>query len=105
VRARAPKIVVGERNPGSGDRLLQLFTKIQAPVVRTSIRVAEMVKYTDNVFHALKVTFANEIGLLLSIDRMAIAKWERSLHRAFALIITNSEVDEAEVRKRLARRH
>jgi GDP-mannose 6-dehydrogenase len=59
-----PKIVVGERNPGSGERLLQLFTRIQAPVVRTSIRVAEMVKYTDNAFHALKVTFANEIGNL-----------------------------------------
>jgi glycosyltransferase involved in cell wall biosynthesis len=37
--------------------------------------------------------------VLLSIDRMAIAKWERSLHTSFVLIITNSEVDEAEVRK------
>jgi GDP-mannose 6-dehydrogenase len=59
-----PKIVVGERNRGSGDPLLQLLTKIQAPVIRTSIRVAELVKYTDNAFHALKVTFANEIGNL-----------------------------------------
>jgi sugar transferase (PEP-CTERM/EpsH1 system associated) len=37
--------------------------------------------------------------LLLSIDRFAIARCERSLHRSFALIITNSRVDEAEVRK------
>jgi glycosyltransferase involved in cell wall biosynthesis len=37
--------------------------------------------------------------LLLSIDRMAIAKLERSLARSFALVITNSEVDEAAVRK------
>jgi GDP-mannose 6-dehydrogenase len=59
-----PKIVVGEKNPGSGEPLLQLLAKIQAPIVRTSIRVAEMVKYTDNAFHALKVTFANEIGNL-----------------------------------------
>lgn len=59
-----PKIVVGERSPGSGDPLLQLLTKIQAPVIRTSIRIAEMVKYTDNAFHALKVSFANEIGNL-----------------------------------------
>jgi GDP-mannose 6-dehydrogenase len=59
-----PKIVVGERSAGSGDPLLQLFAKLQAPVIRTSIRIAEMVKYTDNAFHALKVTFANEIGNL-----------------------------------------
>jgi GDP-mannose 6-dehydrogenase len=59
-----PKIVVGEQRAGAGEGLLQLFTRIQAPVVRTSIRVAEMVKYTDNAFHALKVTFANEIGNL-----------------------------------------
>jgi glycosyltransferase involved in cell wall biosynthesis len=37
--------------------------------------------------------------LLLSIDRLAIARWERSLHKSFALIITNSSVDEAQVRK------
>jgi GDP-mannose 6-dehydrogenase len=59
-----PKIVVGERGAGNGDALLQLFAKIAAPVIRTSIRVAEMVKYTDNAFHALKVSFANEIGNL-----------------------------------------
>jgi GDP-mannose 6-dehydrogenase len=59
-----PKIVVGERNARNGDVMLQLFAKIKAPVIRTSIRIAEMVKYTDNAFHALKVSFANEIGNL-----------------------------------------
>lgn len=59
-----PKIVVGERSAGSADPLLQLFARLQAPVIRTSIRIAEMVKYTDNAFHALKVSFANEIGNL-----------------------------------------
>ena len=59
-----PKIVVGEHRAGSGDPLLQLYAGIDAPVIRTSIRVAEMVKYSDNVFHALKVSFANEIGNL-----------------------------------------
>jgi GDP-mannose 6-dehydrogenase len=59
-----PKIVVGEHGEGTADAMLALFEKISAPVVRTSIRVAEMVKYTDNAFHALKVTFANEIGNL-----------------------------------------
>ena len=59
-----PKIVVGEQRPGSGEALLQLYAGIEAPVIRTSIRVAEIVKYCDNAFHALKVTFANEIGNL-----------------------------------------
>lgn len=59
-----PKIVVGEREQGTGEPLLQLYAGIDAPVIRTSIRVAEMAKYCDNAFHALKVSFANEIGNL-----------------------------------------
>ena len=59
-----PKIVVGEQRSGSGEAVLQMYAGIAAPVVRTSIRVAEIVKYCDNAFHALKVSFANEIGNL-----------------------------------------
>lgn len=59
-----PKIVVGESTPGVGEPLLRLYAGIEAPVLRTSIRVAEMAKYCDNAFHALKVSFANEIGNL-----------------------------------------
>jgi GDP-mannose 6-dehydrogenase len=57
-----PKIVVGESSQGVGDQLMELYAGIDAPVIRTKVRVAEMVKYCDNVFHALKVSFANEIG-------------------------------------------
>jgi GDP-mannose 6-dehydrogenase len=59
-----PKIVVGESSAGIGDALLTLYAGMDAPTIRSSIRVAEMVKYCDNVFHALKVSFANEIGNL-----------------------------------------
>ncbi|MCC7003250.1 MAG: UDP-glucose/GDP-mannose dehydrogenase family protein [Gemmatimonadaceae bacterium] len=59
-----PKIVVGESAPGAGDALLKLYAGIEAPTLRTSIRVAEMAKYCDNAFHALKVSFANEVGNL-----------------------------------------
>ena len=65
------KIVIGERKAGEGDVLAEIYGGIEAPLVRTSIRAAEMVKYSDNAFHALKVTFANEIGMLckkLEID-------------------------------------
>jgi len=57
-----PKIVIGERKAGEGDVVEEIYAGIKAPTVRTSIREAEMVKYSDNAFHALKVTFANEIG-------------------------------------------
>ena len=39
-----------------------LYEKINAPVFVTSLKTAEMVKYVCNCFHALKVSFANEIG-------------------------------------------
>jgi GDP-mannose 6-dehydrogenase len=57
-----PKIVVGERIPGTGDLLLSLYEGFKAPVFRVTYEAAEMVKYCDNIFHALKITFANEIG-------------------------------------------
>jgi len=59
-----PRIVIGENDERSGDLLLQIYESIKAPIIRTSIRAAEMVKYTDNAFHALKITFANEVGNL-----------------------------------------
>ena len=40
----------------------KLYTHIEAPVISMGIREAEMVKYASNCFHALKITFANEIG-------------------------------------------
>ncbi|MEE9271278.1 MAG: UDP-glucose/GDP-mannose dehydrogenase family protein [Candidatus Krumholzibacteria bacterium] len=59
-----PKTVVGAADGETADRVLSLYQDIKAPVTRTSLRTAEMTKYVDNVFHALKITFANEIGTL-----------------------------------------
>jgi GDP-mannose 6-dehydrogenase len=39
-----------------------MYQKVDAPVTRTGLETAEMVKYTSNTFHAMKVVFANEIG-------------------------------------------
>jgi GDP-mannose 6-dehydrogenase len=66
-----PKTVIGEIDTRSGDLLASVYKDLKAPLIRTSIETAEMVKYTDNVWHALKVGFANEIGNVckaLSID-------------------------------------
>jgi GDP-mannose 6-dehydrogenase len=59
-----PKTVVGETDAISGNRLLTLYEGLDAPVIRTDVATAEMVKYVDNVWHALKVGFANEVGNL-----------------------------------------
>ena len=42
--------------------LQKLYAGVEAPFHAVSIKVAEMVKYSANAFHALKITFANEIG-------------------------------------------
>lgn len=63
--------VIGEYDTKSGDTISQLFRGIKAPLIRTTIKTAEIVKYADNSFHALKISFANEIGNIckeLSID-------------------------------------
>jgi GDP-mannose 6-dehydrogenase len=66
-----PKIVIGELDRASGDLLVRLHADFDAPLIRTDLQTAEMVKYIDNSWHALKIGFANEMGNLcksLSID-------------------------------------
>jgi GDP-mannose 6-dehydrogenase len=53
--------VVGARDPKSAEALQTLYAGIGETVV-TPIRAAEMLKYVNNAYHALKVSFANEIG-------------------------------------------
>ncbi|MFI8382076.1 nucleotide sugar dehydrogenase [Pseudomonas sp. NPDC079086] len=57
-----PMTVIGELDQASGDLLEAIYSELDAPIIRKSIDVAEMIKYTCNVWHATKVTFANEIG-------------------------------------------
>jgi GDP-mannose 6-dehydrogenase len=57
-----PKTVIGAASERDFRMVAALYEHLDAPLIRTSIPVAEMVKYTDNIFHALKITFGNEIG-------------------------------------------
>ncbi|ANK82804.1 MAG: GDP-mannose dehydrogenase [Rhizobiales bacterium NRL2] len=66
-----PKTVIGESDERAGAALAGLYAHLDAPLIRTEIEVAEMVKYADNAWHAVKVTFGNEIGAIskrLGID-------------------------------------
>lgn len=57
-----PKTVIGELDPASGDMVAALYDGLPGDVFRVEIPVAEMIKYADNSFHALKIGFANELG-------------------------------------------
>ena len=57
-----PFTLIGADDVEVAEKVSRLYNGIDAPLFTTSIRAAEMVKYTCNCFHALKVSFANEIG-------------------------------------------
>lgn len=61
-----PFTVIGARRPEDGRMLAELYGTVKAPMVQTDLRLAEMLKYVCNAFHALKIAFANEIGALAS---------------------------------------
>jgi GDP-mannose 6-dehydrogenase len=72
-----PKIVIGELDKASGDMLAKLYEMLNAPLIRTDLETAEMVKYVDNSWHALKIGFANEIGNLckaVTVDSHEVMK-------------------------------
>lgn len=56
--------IIGTEDPHAEAALRELYADVPAPLHVVPTRVAEMVKYTANAFHAVKITFANEIGLL-----------------------------------------
>jgi GDP-mannose 6-dehydrogenase len=61
---KPPLTLVGHNHAADATGTIALYQSIDAPLVSTNIRVAEMMKYTSNTWHALKVCFANEIGNL-----------------------------------------
>jgi len=63
-------IVIGEIDARSGETLQKIYAAVQAPLFRTQIKNAEMVKYACNSFHALKIVFANEIGSICKTHGM-----------------------------------
>ena len=59
-----PKIIYGADDDSSRAACESLYPGIEAPTFFTSVDTAAMVKYADNAFHAVKVTFANEMGII-----------------------------------------
>ncbi len=70
-----PFTLIGADDARTADVVGTLYANVEAEVVHAPVRVAEMVKYTSNAYHALKVTFANEIGSICSamgVDSRAV---------------------------------
>jgi GDP-mannose 6-dehydrogenase len=65
------KTVIGASDETTAETIAALYRDLPGPMIITDIEVAELVKYVDNSWHALKVAFGNEIGLIaktLGID-------------------------------------
>jgi GDP-mannose 6-dehydrogenase len=81
-----PKTVIGELNRRSGDALAGLYAGLPGPVARVDIETAELVKFADNAWHALKVGFANEIGSLCKA-------LEADAHRVMDLFVQDTKLN------------
>lgn len=71
------RIIIGELDQRSGDMLVNLYKEIHAPIMRTKLRTAEMIKMSSNAFLATKISFINEIGNIckqLDIDTYEVAE-------------------------------
>src|SRR6266545_1303135 len=81
-----PYTLIGSWNPRDGEEAASLYTKVSAPVHHVSIETAEMVKYACNAFHALKITFANEVGI-------AAHTWGVDSHAVMRLVCADTKLN------------
>ncbi len=58
------RIVIGAADPKAADTVVQLFRPLNAPIMITDVRSAEMIKYASNAFLASKISFINEVAAL-----------------------------------------
>jgi UDPglucose 6-dehydrogenase len=71
------RVVIGELDRKSGDVMHSIYSGFSAPIVRTKLKTAEMIKYASNSFLATKISFINEIANMckrLGIDVYDVAR-------------------------------
>ena len=61
-----PLTVIGCESDIAFDLIKTLYSDMPAEIVRTDVATAEIMKYVNNTFHALKISFANEVGNICS---------------------------------------
>ena len=57
-----PVTIIGSDNNEAIEKMKKVYEELNGPVETVDIEIAEMIKYVNNSFHALKITFANEVG-------------------------------------------
>jgi UDPglucose 6-dehydrogenase len=71
------RIVIGEYDAKSGDLLEKTYSAINAPIIRTNLDTAEMIKYASNLFLASKISFFNEMHIIAQkagVDSSTLSK-------------------------------
>ncbi len=71
------RIIIGESDKTTGDTVEATYNDFSAPILRTNIPTAEMIKYASNAFLGTKISFINEIGNIckkLGIDASVVAQ-------------------------------
>jgi GDP-mannose 6-dehydrogenase len=81
-----PKVVIGAIHEAVRDLVTPLAARPGAPLIQTDLELAEMAKYVDNSWHALKVTFANEIGSLAKAQGL-------DGHRVMDILCTDTKLN------------
>jgi GDP-mannose 6-dehydrogenase len=61
-----PLTLIGSDNKDAAEKIAQLYKSLPAEIIITELKVAELMKYVNNTFHALKISFGNEIGNICS---------------------------------------
>ena len=64
------KTVIGAFDDETAETVASLYRDLPGPKITTDVEIAELVKYVDNSWHALKVAFANEIGVIAKTLRI-----------------------------------
>ena len=78
------RIVIGSNEKRPGDLVESVYHGLAAPIIRTGLKSAEMIKYASNAFLATKISFSNEIGNVckrLGIDVYEVMKGVGLDHR------------------------
>jgi GDP-mannose 6-dehydrogenase len=61
-----PLTLIGSDNKAAAEKVADLYRQLPGEIIITDLKVAEIMKYINNTFHALKISFGNEIGNICS---------------------------------------
>lgn len=81
-----PITLIGATNSKAADIIVSLYNHLPAEIIVTDIRVAEIMKYVNNSFHALKIAFANEVGNICTAMKI-------DSHKVMEIFCTDRELN------------